>query len=164
MTRPLATSTRVPFSRRVAVVVLAACFVLATAAVPAQAGGGPRCRLRGDVAIATGDRAAGNGHTTDFVSNLGTGVWRHVTASGDRFDGRISILECHSNTGEIANIEGTGSFRGSDVVLTLIAHIEDRARLGQPDYYSIGIFAGATLVYTAAGPALAGDLSVTITP
>jgi hypothetical protein len=109
-----------------------------------------------------GDRASGNAHTTNFQANLGTGHWRHVTFLGDRFDGRISVLGCHSNTGDIADIEGTGSFRGSAAILTFFGHIEDRTRLGESDVYSIALYNGTTLVYSTGGAAVVGDFGVTI--
>jgi hypothetical protein len=133
-------------------------------ATPATADAEPRCRLSGSAIITTGDTASGSAHTTDFVANLGTGRWRHITPSGDRFDGRIAILSCHSNTGDIADVEGIGSFRGSTVVLTFLLHIEDRASLGEPDYYAAGFFSGMTSVYSTAGSVVAGDFAVTITP
>jgi hypothetical protein len=132
-------------------------------AAPAQADPSPRCRLNGDAMVSTGDRGSGSAHTTDFQSNLGTGHWRHVTFAGDRFDGRLSLVSCHDNTGHIADLEGKGSFQGSTVVLTFFAHFEDRTDLGQPDYYSIGLFSGTTLVYATAGQVVEGDLEVTIT-
>jgi hypothetical protein len=143
-------------------VVLLAAAALVSIAAPARADSGPRCRVNGDGTIATGDQASGNGHTTDFQSNLGTGHWRHVTTFRERFDGRLSILGCHANTGDIANMQGTGSFQGSAVVLDFYLHLEDRTGLGEPDYYSIGIFAGSTLVYTTAGQVASGDFRVMI--
>lgn len=146
------------------VVALCVLGALGLMTAPASAIPGAECRLSGDATITTGDSASGRAKTTDLVANLGTGRWRHFTATGERFDGRLSVLGCHSNTGDIADIEGTGSFRGSSAVLVFFAHIEDRTRLGEPDLYTIAIFNGTTLVYNTIGDVVSGGFTVTISP
>jgi hypothetical protein len=49
---------------------------------------------------------------------------------------------------------------GSTVTLQFFAHVEDRTRLGEPDYYAIGVFSGTTLIYNTGGQIVDGDLSV----
>jgi hypothetical protein len=51
---------------------------------------------------------------------------------------------------------------GSTVTLQFFAHVEDRTRLGEPDYYAIGVFSGTTLIYNTGGQIVDGDLSVAI--
>jgi hypothetical protein len=148
---------------RLFMVGLAACATLSLTGLPASADTGPGCRLRGDATIETGDRASGHAHSTDYLASLGTGAWRHVTPSGERFDARVYIFSCHSNAGEVADLEGTGSFRGSDVELTLQVHIEDLERFASPDWYSMAIFNGSTLVYGTAGNVASGDFTVEVT-
>lgn len=107
------------------------------------------------------ENAAGD-HSTDYLASLGTGAWRHVTPSGERFDARFHHFGCHSNADEVADLEGTGSFRGSDVVLTLQVRIEDLERFASPDWYSMAIFNGSTLVYGTAGNVVSGDFTVEV--
>lgn len=67
------------------------------------------------------------------------------------------------NTGNVGDFDGVGRFDGSDVDLTLMVHIEDRKPLDQPDFYSMAIFDGTTLIYTTAGQVTGGDFRVTST-
>ena len=124
----------------------------------------PGCRIQASAAIATGDSVGGTVRSTDLAASVGSGHWRHTTPAGERFRADIGSASCHRNTGSVGDFEGVGRFAGSDVDLTLMAHVEDLAGFGAPDFYSMAIFDGPTLIYTTAGPVVDGDFRVTVMP
>jgi hypothetical protein len=160
------TSTRSGRRRITVVVAILSAAIVASAALSSasQAIPGDSCRIQASATIATGDGLSGTIRSTNLAISEGAGHWRHTTPAGERFRADIDSASCHTNTGNIGDFEGTGRFAGSDVELTLMGHVEDLASFGGPDWYSMAIFDGATLIYTTAGPVVDGDVRVTLHP